>query len=106
MAPELKDTIEKDLAGEHMFFAVIFFIFIMIATFTVLNMLLGVLVNVVGAVTLMEKEQMDVSFVKRYFRVMLEEVDTDGNCHISKDEFEELLLKPGVAPALQSVGVD
>jgi len=106
MAPDLTDLIQVELAGEHFVFAFIFFIYILIATFTVLNMLIGVLVNVVGAVTLLEKEQMDVNFVKTYFMHLLTEADDDGDSQISQEEFEKLLVMPGAAAALESVGVD
>merc|ERR1712151_875850 len=62
--------------------------------------------GMVGAVTLMEKEQMDVSFVKTYFKHIVEIADENGDHEISKEEFEKLLITPGVAQALQSVSVD
>merc|ERR1712228_519148 len=51
-------------------------------------------------------EQMDVNFVKSYFRTLLEAADENADNQISQGEFEDMLIKPGVASALQSVGVD
>jgi hypothetical protein len=82
--------------------------FILLSSLTVMNMLVGVLVEVVGVVSAVEKEEMTLSYVKSMLMSMLEdsEVDADENCKISKPEFERLLLKPKAARILQEVGVD
>merc|ERR1719382_937288 len=49
---------------------------------------------------------MDVNFVKTYFSALFTTGDIDGDSRISQQEFEDLLVQPGVAVALQGVGVD
>merc|ERR1712203_1232125 len=82
--------------------AVVFVAFILLSSLTVMNMLIGVLVEVVSAVASVEKEQMEVSFVKNHLLHMMDYtgLDSDHDEQISKDEFEALLLKPEAARAL------
>jgi voltage-gated sodium channel len=84
--------------------AALLLIFVLLSTLTILNMLVGVLVEVVSVVSEVEKEQMMVSFVKTELLSLLN--DVDGNMKISKTEFEQLLLDPKAAKIIQEVGVD
>merc|ERR1719440_1524085 len=73
-----------------------------------MNMLVGVLCEVVSVVSSVEKESMLVNYVKVTLQHMLQTsgIDVDGDHHIAKHEFENLLLVPGAAKAIQDVGVD
>merc|ERR1712039_396293 len=73
-----------------------------------MNLLVGILVKVVGDVSDVEKEQMDVIFVRNSIWRMIEETgaDTDGDQRISKGEFVNLIQQPDAARALQKIGVD
>merc|ERR1712032_1114172 len=86
----------------------LFYVFILMASLTVMNMLVGVLVEVVKVVSTVEKEQLQVNFVKHRLFHMIEQcaVDGNGDGRISKSEFETLLQKPAAAKALHDVGVD
>jgi len=86
----------------------LFYLFILVASLTVMNMLVGILVEVVKVVSLVEKEQLQVNWVKDrlcavtgHFRL-----DDGGEAQISKAEFEVLIQKPEAAKALHDVGVD
>jgi len=105
--PDMAVLIE-DIAAEHIVLGILIVIFILLASLTVLNMLVGVLVEVVGVVSLVEKEQMTVDFVKSRLVSMLEStgLDSDADLHISKEEFKNLLLIPEAALAIKEVGVD
>merc|ERR1719424_904628 len=85
---------------------VVFISFIFLASFTVLNMLIGMLCEVVTAVAAAEKEKAIVVFVKSRLFDALESLDKDNSGTISKDEFEKLLEIPAAVQALDELGVD
>jgi len=103
--PDLVDTV-YDIGQSSPYLAMLFVGFIFLVSLTVMNMLIGVLVEMVSMVAAVEKEEIEVSFVKNKFLSMLPVVDEDGNMMISKTEFEILLAQPECWQALQSVGVD
>merc|ERR1712056_66349 len=97
-----------EVGGENIIYGGLLLLFILLASLTVMNMLVGVLVEVVSTVAAVEKEQMEVSFVRQHLMRMMDHqgLDADADERISKKEFEDLLLKPEAAKALQNVGVD
>jgi len=105
--PDLADFV-NDVGSENIMFSVVLLVFILLSSLTVMNMLVGVLVEVVSVVSSVEKETMSVSRVKRVVTSLLQDtgIDQDGNAQISKDEFELLLLDPHAARILQEIDVD
>lgn len=105
--PDLADWV-NEVGEESMFFACLLMVFILFATLTVMNMLVGVLVEVVANVSTMENETIMVNMVRQKMLIMIEklELDKDGNGQLSKKEFEQLLVLPEAALFMQSVGVD
>lgn len=105
--PDQHDFVSA-VGEEHLAFSVLLLFFILLSSLTVMNMLVGVLVEVVSVVSSVEKEQMTVQFVKTMILSMLQNsgLDADHNYHISRQEFESLLLKPEAARIIQEVGVD
>jgi voltage-gated sodium channel len=93
-----------EVGEESTILAFLLLIFVLLSTLTILNMLVGVLVEVVSVVSDVEKEQMMVSFVKNELLSLL--VDADEDKQISKAEFENLLMNPKAAKIIQEVGVD
>merc|ERR1712217_202913 len=85
----------KDLGQDGLWYAGLFLLFILVATLTVMNMLIGVLVEVVGIVSDVEKEKLQVGFVKDRLQLMLAEfgTDEDGDGLLSYNEFLRLLEK-------------
>merc|ERR1719210_1896437 len=55
-----------ELSKEHVFFAILMLLYILIGSLMVMNMLVGVLVEVVKTVSSIEKEQMEVNFVRSH----------------------------------------
>eukprot|EP00927_Polykrikos_kofoidii_P083258 TRINITY_DN8487_c0_g2_i1.p1 TRINITY_DN8487_c0_g2~~TRINITY_DN8487_c0_g2_i1.p1 ORF type:complete len:801 (+),score=117.49 TRINITY_DN8487_c0_g2_i1:225-2627(+) len=88
------------------FLAFTFFFYVLVATLTVMNMLIGVLCEVVSAVAATEREEMLVSYVGGRLRSVVELLDTDRGGTISKKEFLEILENVDAIKALQDVGVD
>lgn len=96
----------NELGSESFMLALIFFVFGLLAALTVMNMLIGVLCEVVSAVAATEKEETLVTYVNGKLRQVVDMLDTDGDKQISKKEFVEILENIDAARALQEVGVD
>jgi len=73
-----------------------------------MNMLVGVLVEVVQEVAATEKEALELNFVKAKMVEVLQnaEVDVNKDMAISKTEFRDILLNREATKALHEVGVD
>lgn len=105
--PDNEDFV-MSIWNENYLYGLLAIFFILMTSLTVMNMLVGVLVEVVGVVSTVEKEQMTVQFVYSKLQELLTTsgLDTDGDMRISKAEFESLLLNPQAARMVQEVGVD
>merc|ERR1719238_1912611 len=68
--PDMADLVE-DVGAENPAFTGLMLVFILLSSLTVMNMLVGVLCEVVSVVSSVEKEQMTVQFVKQKLIVML-----------------------------------
>mmetsp|Transcript_55526 Transcript_55526/g.172312 ORF Transcript_55526/g.172312 Transcript_55526/m.172312 type:complete len:214 (-) Transcript_55526:130-771(-) len=72
-----------------------------------MNMLIGVLVEVVSAVAAAEKEELAVQFARSKLHRIFEEVlDLDGNRTISKMEFEKILEHREATRTMHDLDVD
>jgi len=97
-----------ELGEENFLFAFVLMTFVLVASLTVMNMLVGVLVEVVSSVAHVENEQFVGHLVRDSVFEFLrrDDVDLDGDHEISQVEFEKLLLRPEAAKLLQEIGVD
>jgi voltage-gated sodium channel len=84
---------------------VIFFIFVLLATITVMNLLVGVLVDVVSVVASSEKEEAATTLMKEKILYELKKFD-DGDSLISEDELNEVMVDPLSVAVLEKIGVD
>jgi len=73
---------------------------------TVLNLLIGILCEVVSAVAATEKEEMMVQFVTQKIESLLRAGDCYNDGMISQAEFERILKTPEAVLALEEVGID
>jgi len=98
----------KALADASWVYAVMMYSFILLAALTVMNMLIGVLCEVVSAVAATERETLTVSFVKDKLKQVMRDggMDANGDGKISKAEFSQLLEYPEACRVLKEVGVD
>lgn len=88
-------------------FAFLMLCFILVGSLTVMNMLVGVLCEVVSVVSNVEKESLVVNFVKsQLLSLLTNTIDTNGDKRISKDEFHTILFNKKAAMVLEEVGVD
>jgi hypothetical protein len=103
--PDVAPT-TNEMAGEDFFFAAFFFIFVLMAYVMIMNMLIGVLVEVVSVVASVEKEKNQVASVKRVLQKWAPEADTNGDNMFGVTEFKQMLNNAGCAKDLNDVGVD
>lgn len=96
----------KELLKMHWFYAGMYLMFVLFATMTVMNMLIGVLCEVVCTVASVERETRAVAFVKSKLGDVLKNMDEDGSGTISKEEFATVLDSEELVRALNQVGVD
>jgi len=95
-----------EMAKENAFFGVCFFFFVLMAYVMIMNMLIGVLVEVVAVVASVEKEKNQVASVKRVMHRWAPQADMDGDNMFGLDEFKRMLSHSGCAKELNDVGVD
>jgi hypothetical protein len=91
---------------ESWILAVVFFVFILLGAMMVMNMLIGVLCQVVSAVSATEQEEMLVNHVNDKISMVMALIDEDGNGGISKDEFDLIMDNSQALRCLNDVGVD
>eukprot|EP00929_Paragymnodinium_shiwhaense_P052959 TRINITY_DN2651_c0_g2_i1.p1 TRINITY_DN2651_c0_g2~~TRINITY_DN2651_c0_g2_i1.p1 ORF type:complete len:846 (+),score=209.53 TRINITY_DN2651_c0_g2_i1:81-2618(+) len=99
-------TLAVDLSECAVYLSVMFFLFILIGSLTVMNMLVGVLCEVVSAVAATEQEEMLVTYVHDRLSQVMSMLDADGGGTISKKEFLQILDNVDAVRCLADVGVD
>merc|ERR1712048_543574 len=96
--------LDEDSFGAYM--ALTFFIiFILLAAMTVMNMLIGVLCEVVAGVAEAEKEDAAQSLMKQTVLLELKKFD-DGDGEISEAELDEIMTTPDTVAVLDTMGID
>lgn len=95
-----------EIGKESYVCSVIFLAFVLLSALTVMNMLIGVLCEVVSAVAATEREGLQVAFVTNKMQEVLDTIDQNGDGMISNDEFVKIMENPEATAALQEVGVD
>lgn len=81
-------------------------IFVCLACLTLLNMLVGVLCEVVSAVAKTEKEMITTRAISEKMQGIVDSLDMNSNGKISFLEFRQILDIPEALTALMEVGVD
>lgn len=95
------------VGSESWFFALVLLFFILVGSFLVVNLLVGVLVETVRVVSMIEQEQITVANVKEKVRTMLDlDTESDYESKISKVQFLALLQNPNAIRSLQDLSVD
>jgi len=97
----------RNLIDLEMHFGIaIFMVFVLLSAMTVMNMLIGVLCQVVSAVAAVEQENNAIQLVKTTLLVMLKTLDDNGNGLISKDELQQMVEHPEALEVLHSLDLD
>merc|ERR1712232_193503 len=77
----------------------------MLSAITVMNMLIGVLCQVVTVIGDKEEEKGQVRLLKRTVLQMLQELDEDGSNSIDRTEFHHVIDHPHAIEVLAELGV-
>lgn len=86
--------------------APLYYVFILLAPFTIMNMLIGVLCEVVSAVSCIEKEENLLEYARDKLQDIMNDLDKNHNGVISKNEFQLLLEKKEACLILNDLGID
>jgi len=84
----------------------VFVTYILLTNITVMNMLIGVLCEVVSAVKTADDQKVAIDFMKQHLRGMLVALDTDHNQQISKDELSRVMEIPLAMKVLEELEVN
>jgi len=99
--------VSRDLLEIKAYFAFLtLLVFVLLSALTVINMLIGVLCEVVSAVAAAEQEEAAIKLVKETLLVMLKELDHDCSGAISKEELTNVFNYTSALEVLQSLEVD
>lgn len=100
----LMHAIEKESIGLVIFLD----LFILIASLTIMNMLIGVLCEVINAVAASEKEEISLAFVKTKVERIFYTLGLGEACNgrISRDAFVKIVENRTAARAISDLGVD
>jgi hypothetical protein len=99
-------NITLDCKAQSSFCLILLWLYIALAALTVLNMLIGVLCEVISAVAVDEKESMMVETVKAKFSVIAQSLDENKDNLLSWDEFKVIATDQEAIRTLRSVNVD
>jgi len=83
-----------------------FMVFTLLSAITVMNMLIGVLCEVVSTVAAAEKDEAAINMMKESILVELHRFDIDGNGMISLEELQHVMNDPHALGVLRSLEVD
>jgi hypothetical protein len=96
-----------DMGASSIFLALLFVMYILLATFMLLNMLMGILIDAVVIISNVEKEELTVNYVRQAMEgLLIDHADSNSDGMIDRAEFQALLLKPEVLNLIESIGVD
>jgi len=99
-------TVSTAIGADNMACGGLFFVFVGLSSLTIMNMLIGVLCEVVQSVADCEKEGMLIQYVTSRFEVLWNRLDLDGTGTLSKKEFLSIMQNEDAWEALEDVGVD
>jgi hypothetical protein len=101
-------NVVKAMLAQSWVYVVFFYLFLVLAAMMVMNMLIGVLCEVVSAVASTEREEISVSIVREGILEIIQSggIDTNGDGKISKTEFESIMDDPAATRLLSKVDVD
>ncbi|CAE8714086.1 unnamed protein product [Polarella glacialis] len=106
LTSETKGTLECLLAEEEYAMVFIFLVFLFLSCLTVMNMLIGVLCEVVSAVKQLEEQTIAHELVKGTVLVLLKQLDVDESGDISKEEMANVMEHEEARACLEDLNVN
>jgi hypothetical protein len=94
------------LVHEGILYYIVFLVFLLIASMTIMNMLIGILCDVVSSVSADEKESNFVKDIEVHLDALSAKIDPDGDRTVSKQEFVDMMRDCELVNALNECGVD
>merc|ERR1719324_382949 len=94
------------LGEERWYLGVLFFAFIFLGALTIMNMLIGILCDVVSGVSDQEKEELETQLLSDELHACLKVLDDNYDGMVSKAEVFGILHHPSAVKSLQNSGVD
>mmetsp|Transcript_92594 Transcript_92594/g.232824 ORF Transcript_92594/g.232824 Transcript_92594/m.232824 type:complete len:203 (+) Transcript_92594:2-610(+) len=100
--------VAKEVGQASVVCAALLMVFILMATFTVLNMLIGVMCETVRIVSAVERERASLTDAREKLLHLLRtsSLDADHNEMISREELKTLLHIPDACIVLRDLGID
>lgn len=95
-----------DLLKVNWVYYVLYLVFLFMTLLTLMNMLIGVLCDIVSGTADEEKEDMALKKIEYDIGMIAKSIDEDNDGSISKSEFEQLMNHKDTLKSLDSVGVD
>lgn len=105
IVPDLEDNFGI-ISSTGFLSTMMFTLFIFLVSLTMLNMLVGVLVEVIGVVSTVEREQLEINHMKEGISQLLLQADNDCSGKVTIKEFIQLLKNRSAVQFLSSVGID
>lgn len=99
-------SVLNTIADESYATSMMYLFFVGFSSFTALNLLIGILCDVVSQVTAHERGEAEVAALKGSLLELLELHDKDDDRHVRKEEFDLLMKNPEVRVMLTRFGVD
>jgi len=96
----------NEIAGSNPILWPVIMSFVSLAALTIMYMLIGVLVDIIGMISTSEREGMFVGMVASQLRDAFEELGRGTDAKITKFEFENLLDKAIITDIIRGAGVD
>merc|ERR1719183_1631661 len=96
----------EEIKAQKWSMAVVYLIYVFLTMFTVLNMLIGVLCEVVSQVDAKSKEDILIDYVRETLLKTLMELDEESDGMISRREFDALMENQDAKAALIDLDVD
>ena len=82
-------------------------LFMALVSVTIMYMLLGVLVDVIGAVASSEKQKIEMTYIVSQLREELEKLSiVPEDMQLGQVEFQQLVLEPGIVRVMHDTGVN
>lgn len=95
------------ISGENPGLWPIMVLFMAIVSVTIMYMLLGVLVDVIGAVASSEKQKIEMTYIVGQLREELEKLSiVPEDMALNQVEFQKLVLEPGIVRVMHETGVN
>mmetsp|Transcript_26932 Transcript_26932/g.80254 ORF Transcript_26932/g.80254 Transcript_26932/m.80254 type:complete len:549 (-) Transcript_26932:83-1729(-) len=95
-----------EISQETWYCGVIYFIFLLLTAVTIMNMLIGILVDGIFQVSNADKEERGIELMSEKLRAALWSIDKNFDGQVSKAEFEGILENQEAVRTLYDVGVD